>query len=101
MCSGHAFGVHRIDLEDQRRAGGMLLGCLGVLEGPLEVPWGPLGVSWEVLGRPWNPGSVLESSWGALGVILDVWGDPWISPGRSECCYFFGFRWYSEMSCVF
>ena len=87
MCSGHAFGVHWTDLEDRRRAGGMLCGCLGVLEGPLEVPWGRLGVSWEVLGRPWNPGSVLGSSWGALGVILDVWGDPWISPGRSQCCF--------------
>ena len=30
MCSGHACGVHWIDLEDQRRAGGMLLGCLGL-----------------------------------------------------------------------
>ena len=90
-----------IDLGDQRSAVGMLLGCLGVLEGPLEVPWGPLGVSWEVLGRPWNPGSVLGSSWGALGVILEVWGDPWISPGRSECCYFMGFRLYSEMSVFF
>ena len=93
MCSGHAFGVHLIDLEDQRRAGGMLLGCLGVLGGFLEAPWSPLGV----LG---GPGSVLGSSWGALGVILEVWGDPWISYGRSECCYFIGFRWYSEMSCL-
>ena len=55
MCSGHAFGVHYMDLEDQRRAGGMLLGFLEVLGGPLEVPWGPSGVSWEVLGRPWRP----------------------------------------------
>ena len=99
MCSGHAFGVHWIDLADQRRAGGMLLGCLGDLGGLLEVPWVPLGVSWEVLGCLGGPGSVLGSSWGALGVILDVWGDPWVSPGRSECCYFVGFRWYSEMSC--
>ena len=91
MCSGHACGVYWIDLQDQRRAGGMLLGCLGVLEGPLEVPWGPLGVSWE------RPGIVL----GLLGVILDVWGDSWISPGRSECWYFIDFRWYSEMSCFF
>ncbi len=98
MCSGHAFGVHYMDLEDQRRAGGMLLGCLGVLGGPLEVPWGPLGVSWEVLGRPWRPwerpGIVLGGPWGDL----EVWGDPWISPGRSACCSFIGFRWYSEMS---
>ena len=63
-------------MEDQRRAGGMLLGCLGVLGGLLEVPWGPLGVSWEVLGCLGGPGSVLGSSWGALGVILEVWGDP-------------------------
>ena len=69
MGSAHAFGVHYMDLEDQRRAGGMLLACFGVLGGPLEVPWGPLGVSWEVLG---GPGSVLGSSWGAFGVILEV-----------------------------
>ena len=70
MCSGHAFGVHYMDLEDQRRAGGMLLGFLEVLGGPLEVPWGPSGVSWEVLGRPWRP-------WERPGiVILEVWGDP-------------------------
>ena len=74
-------------------------GSLGVLWRSLEEPWGPLGVSWEVLGCLGGPGSVLGSSWGALGVILEVWGDPWISPGRSECCYFVGFRWYSEMSC--
>ena len=71
MCSGHAFGVHLIDLEDQRRAGGMLLGCLGVLGGPLEVPWGPLGVSREVLGRPWRPWErpeiVLGARWGDFG----------------------------------
>ena len=70
MCSGHACGVHWIDLEDQRRAGGMLLGCLGVLGGLLEVPWGPLGVSWEVpgcLGGPWGDfgglGRSLDQSW--------------------------------------
>ena len=34
-------------------------------------------------------------------MILEVWGDPWISPGRSECCYFVGFSWYSEMLCFF
>ena len=71
MCSGHAFDLHWIDLEDQRRAGVMLLGCLGVLGGPLEVPWGPLGVSWEVLGRPWRPwerpGIVLGGPWGDFG----------------------------------
>ena len=71
MFSGHACGVHWIDLEDQRRAGGMLLGCLGVLGGPLEVPWSPLGVSWEVLGRPWRPwerpGIVLGGPWGDFG----------------------------------
>ena len=71
MCSGHAFRVRWIDLEDQRRAGGMLFGCLGVLGDPLEVPWGPLGVSWEVLGRPWRPwerpGIVLGGPWGDFG----------------------------------
>ena len=69
MCSGHACGVHWIDLEDQRRAGGMLLGCLGVLGGLLEVPWGPLGVSWEVLGCLGGPGSVLGTPCGG------PWGD--------------------------
>ena len=60
-----------MDLEDQRRAGGMLLGFLEVLGGPLEVPWGPSGVSWEVLGRPWRPwerpGIVLGGPWGDFG----------------------------------
>ena len=91
MCSGHVFGVHCLDVEDQTRAGGMFLGCLGVLGGLLEVPWGPLCVSWVVLGCLGGPGSVLGSSWRALGVILQVWGDPWISPGGSECCYFMRF----------
>ena len=73
MCSGHAFGAHYMDLEDQRRAGGMLLGFLEVLGGPLEVPWGPSGVSWEVLGRPWRPwerpGIVLGGPWGDFGSL--------------------------------
>ena len=60
-----------MDLEDQRRGGGMLLGFLDVLGGLLEVPWGPSGVSWEVLGRPWRPwerpGIVLGSPWGDFG----------------------------------
>ena len=68
MCSGHAFGVHYMDLDDQRRAGGMLLGFLEVLGGPLEVPWGPSGVSWEVLGRPWTP---WERDFGGLGRSLN------------------------------
>ena len=71
MCSGHAFGVHYMDLEDQRRAGGMLLGSWR----SLGVPWrslrGPSGVSWEVLGRPWRPwerpGIVLGGPWGDFG----------------------------------
>ena len=71
MCSWHAFGVHYMDLEDQRRAGGMLLAFLEVLGGPLEVPWGPSGVSWEVLGRPWRPwerpGIFLGCYWGNFG----------------------------------
>ena len=81
MCSGHACGVHWIDLEDQRRAGGMLLGNLEVLGGPLEVPWGPLGVSWEVLGRPWRPwerpGIVLGSLWGDFGGLRCSLGQAW------------------------
>ena len=32
-------------------------------------------------------------------VALEVWGAPWGSPGRSECGYFVGFRWFSVMSC--
>ena len=67
MCSGHAFGVHYMDLEDQRRAGGMLLGFLeGRSLGVLQVS---LGRSLGVLG---GPGSVLGSSWGAFGMILEV-----------------------------
>ena len=73
MCSGHACGVHWIDLEDQRRAGGMLLGCLMVLGSPLEVPRGPWGVSWEILGRPWRawerPGILLGGPWGDFGCL--------------------------------
>ena len=69
MCWGLLFGVHWIDLEDQRPADGMLLGCLEVLGGPLEVLGGRLGVSWEVLGRPWRP-------WGRPGIVLGgLWSD--------------------------
>lgn len=64
-CSGHAFRVHWIDLEHRRRAGGMLLGCLGVLVG---MPWdhgGSLGASWDGAGRPlgcfWRYGAILGS----------------------------------------
>ena len=77
----------------------MLCACFWDAWGSLGVSWRSLGVLWVSLGSLGGPGSVLGSSWGALGVILEVWGDPWISPGRSECCYFVGFRWYSEMSC--
>ena len=49
--------------------------------------------------RRWFSGGVLGWSWEALGVVLEVWGPPWVSPGRSTCCYFVGFRWFSEMSC--
>ena len=81
MCSGHAFGVHYMDLEDQRCAGGMLLGFLEVLGGPLEVPWGPSGVSWEVLGRPWRPwerpGIVLGSLWDDFGGLRCSLGQSW------------------------
>ena len=47
---------------NQKRAGGMLLGCLVVLGGALEVFGGPLGSlgcllgdPWGFLGRPWRP----------------------------------------------
>ena len=81
MCSGHAFGVLWIDLEDQRRAGGMLLGLLEFLGSPLEVPWGPSGVSWEVLGRPWRPwerpGIVLGGPWGDFGGLGRALSQSW------------------------
>ena len=32
-------------------------------------------------------------------MFLEVLGDPWVSPEKLKCCYFFGFRWFSEMSC--
>ena len=48
-----------------------------------------LGAPFSVPGVPgWAP-----------RVALEVWGAPWGSPGRSECCYFVGFRWFSERSC--
>ena len=91
MCSGHACGVHYMDLEDQRRAGVMLLGFLEVLGGPLEVPWGPSGVSWEVLGRPWRP-------WERPGIVLgSLWGDfggPRCSLGQSSEVRMLIFRWF-------
>ena len=31
-------------------------------------------------------------------MFLEVLGDPWDSPEKSKCCYFVGFRWFSEMS---
>ena len=82
---------------------------------PREVlgdPWGSLGSSLGVLGGPWGDsrghkkrrlfsGSVLGRSWEALWVFLEVLGDPWFSPETSKCCYFVGFRWFSEMSCFF
>ena len=30
-------------------------------------------------------------------MVLEIWGGPWVSPGRSDCCYFVGFRWFSGM----
>ena len=32
-------------------------------------------------------------------MFLEVLGDPWDSPEVLKCCYFVGFRWFSEMSC--
>ena len=63
MCSGHAFGVQYMDLEDQKRAGGMLLGFLEVLGGPFGGPLVSFGCCWEVLGRPWRP-------WERPGIVL-------------------------------
>ena len=85
---------------------------MGVRREVLGGPWGFLGGFLGVLGGPsggprghqkrrWFSGGVLGWSWEALGVVLEVWGNPWVSPGRSECCYFVGFRWFSEMSCFF
>ena len=80
-----------MDLEDQRRAGGMLLRFLEVLGGPLDVPWGPSGVSWEVLGRPWRPwerpGIVLGSLWGDFGGLR-------CSLGQSREVRMLIFRWF-------
>ena len=53
------------------------------------MPWGVLWGVWKPRG--W--------SGEALQVFLDVWGDPWVSPARSECCYFVGLRWFSEILC--
>ena len=71
MCSGHAFGVHWVDLEDQRRAGGMLLGCLGVPWRSLGVLWVSVGRSLEALGASWDrPGGPWDD-FGGLGRSLD------------------------------
>jgi len=74
---------------------------LGVPREVLGGPWGPLGGSQGalktevVLGE--RPGMVLGGPWG----VFEVLGDPWVSPERSKCCYFIGFRWFSEMLCFF
>jgi len=49
--------------------------------------------------RRWFSGGIRGWSWEALRLVLEVWGDPCVSPGRSECCNFPGFRWFSETSC--
>ena len=67
MCSGHAFGLHWIDLEDQRRAGGMLLGCLGVLGGPWGSLGGALGSFGCLLGGPWASLEAMGASWDRPG----------------------------------
>ena len=70
--------------------------------------WSSLGGSLEVLGGFWGcprgyqkrrlfSEGVLGWSWEALGVFFEVLGDPWDSPEKSKCCYFVGFRWFSEM----
>ena len=63
MCSGHAVGVHWIDLE--------VLGMLGNPWGSLGVPLGSFGC---LLGGPWvpwrpweRPGIVLGGPWGDFG----------------------------------
>ena len=86
MCSGHAAGMHWTDLEDQRRAGGMLLGCLGSLGGPLGSfgcllggPWASLealGASWYRPGGPWGDvgglGRSLDQFW-EVRILLFRW----------------------------
>ena len=64
MCSGHAFGVDGIDLEDQ----------IGMLGGPWRSLGGPLGSFGCLLGGPWvpwrpweRPGIVLGGPWGDFG----------------------------------
>ena len=34
-------------------------------------------------------------------MFSEVLGDHWFSPETSKCCYFAGFRWFSEVSCFF
>ena len=59
MCSGHAFGVHYMDLEDQ------------VLGGPWGSLGGPLGSFGCLLGGPWASLEALGASWDRPGEPLE------------------------------
>ena len=93
-CWGRAFGVLCIDLENQRSAVGMFLGCLGVLGGALEVLGGTLGSFGSLLGGPWAslgpwecPGSVLGGPWCDFGGLGRSLGESWEVK-------MLGFRWF-------
>ena len=73
---------------------------LGTILGSSGSPRGSSGGSKGTENAPNFLGASLERPGGALGVVLEVWGVPWVSPGRSECCYFICFRWFSGMLCV-
>ena len=62
-----------IDFGDQKRAGGILLGCSGVHGGP----W---GISWRSLQVPRDPGAILGGPWWSAECPF---GDPWVSLGWS------------------
>ena len=78
ICWGHAFRVLGIDFGDRRRAGGMLLMCLGALGGLRGSFGGPggffgvleshFGVSWDLLGGPLG---ILGGTGGRFGCLGD------------------------------
>ena len=90
MCSGHASGVHRIDLEDQRRAGGMLLGFLEVL----GVPWRFLGSFGCLLGGSGASLDAMGASWDCPGSLWGDFGDLRCSLGQSWEVRMWLFRWF-------